>query len=299
MNIKIQDILDFIGNNFSLIGKINDQTFITSTKPILEASEIDLVWVSQYSENQMELIQQTKSKVIVCSKNLTIENEIENKLLICVENPRLTFSRIINHFYFEEQKFQIHKSVVIHEEAEIDKNVYIGPNSIIGKCKIGKGTVIYGNCTIYDNTIIGDNVKIHAGAVIGTDGFGYDKNENGEYEQFPHIGGVLIENDVEIGANTAIDRGSLGNTIIRKGTKIDNLVHIAHNVEIGKNSVVIACAEVSGSVKIGENSWIGPGAKILDRLTIGKNSLIGIGAVVIKNVDENATVVGNPARRIK
>jgi len=140
---------------------------------------------------------------------------------------------------------------------------------------------------------------IHAGAVIGSDGFGYTRNEEGLVEKFPHMGGVVIEDDVEIGANTCIDRGALGNTFIGRSVKIDNLVHIAHNVVIEENSFIIANAMIAGSVQIGKNAWIAPSASVLQQLKIGDNALVGVGSVIRENVPANETWAGVPARKIE
>lgn len=153
---------------------------------------------------------------------------------------------------------------------------------MVPKCKIHKGK----------------NVKIGENCSIGNDGFGFVKRENGELLKFPHFGDIIIEEDVEIANNVCIDRGSLSNTIIRKGAKIDNLVHIAHNVEIGENTMVIAGSVICGSVKIGNNCWIAPNASLKDWIKVGNNVVVGLGAVVINDVDDNDTVIGNPAKKL-
>jgi UDP-3-O-[3-hydroxymyristoyl] glucosamine N-acyltransferase len=158
--------------------------------------------------------------------------------------------------------------------------------------------VIDSNTVIKKGTIIGNRVKIGANNTIGGVGFGYEKNEAGAYEVMPHIGNVIIEDDVEIGNNTAIDRAVLGSTLIRRNAKIDNLVHIAHGVEIGENTLVIAHAMVAGSVKVGKNVWIAPASAILNKIQVGDESTIGMGAIVLKEVSPGQTVVGNPARDI-
>ncbi len=156
-----------------------------------------------------------------------------------------------------------------------------------------------GNNVILDKTIIGNNVVINPGTVIGSEGFGYQRREDKKLEKFPHFGGVIIEDDVEIGSNTSIDRGTLKNTIIRKGSKIDNLVHIAHNVEIGEYCLIIANSMIGGSAKIKKYSWVAPSASILNGIEIGENSTIGMGAVVVKSVPNNQTWAGVPARPLE
>lgn len=156
---------------------------------------------------------------------------------------------------------------------------------------------ITGNAHPGRRITIGKDCVIQPGAQIGQDGFGYTF-ENGRWEPKPHNFGVAIEDDVHIGANTCIDRGSYRDTRIGQGTRIDNLVHIAHNVQVGRNCIIVAGAEVSGSVVIGDGAWIGPNACIREHLTIGAGAVIGIGAVVVKDVPAGETWVGNPARRL-
>lgn len=198
----------------------------------------------------------------------------------------------------DKTQFKIHPTAIIHDEAEIAENVAIGANCIIGKSVIGKGTIIGSNSIIQDKTVIGDRVVIKSSVVIGGDGYGYVKNNNKQIK-FPHIGGVVVEDEVHIGSNTCIDRGSLGNTIIGKNTKIDNLVHIAHNVQIGENCNIIALSIIGGSTIIGNNTWISPSVSVRDAITIGSNSLIGLGAVVIKSIPDNEVWMGNPAKFFK
>lgn len=209
----------------------------------------------------IDLIGNSLSSIFICPSRLT-DWSFKDKTLIFVPHPRLAFMKAANEFFPWRDTPGIH------------------PTAVISNAKIGK------------------NVIIGAGTVIGGEGFGYMPDENGELIQFPHIGGVIIEDDVEIGANTCIDRGALGDTIIGRGTKIDNLVHVAHNVKIGRNCQIICQVGIGGSVEIGDNCFVGIGASIRNQKKIGKNVIIGMGAVVVKDVPDNMTVAGNPASPI-
>ena len=192
-----------------------------------------------------------------------------------------------NGFWLDENvsvpnSSKINPGVVIERGVEIGKKVSIGYNTIIKQ-----------------NTIIHNNVKIGANCTIGAIGFGYEKDVKGSYNVIPHIGNVIISKHVEIGNNVCIDKAVLGSTLIGENVKIDNLVHIAHGVKLGKNSMVIANSMIAGSVEIGSNCWISPSASIIDRISIGKDSLIGMGAVVIKDVKSNEVLIGNPAKLLK
>jgi UDP-3-O-[3-hydroxymyristoyl] glucosamine N-acyltransferase len=213
-------------------------------------------------------------------------------------NPKKDMIDAINHFFPEKEIVPyVNSTAVIHKSCKLGKNLRIGPNAVIEEdVVIGDGCVIEANAVIKKGTILGKNVRIKSCSVIGGNGFGYDKDEDeSSYKFLPHFGRVIIEDDVDIGSNTCIDKGSLSDTIIRKGVKIDNLVHIAHNVDIGENTLVIACSMVAGSVTIGENSWIAPAASIRNGLKIGKNCTVGLGSVLTNDIGDNSTVLGVPA----
>ena len=159
--------------------------------------------------------------------------------------------------------------------------------------------IIYGNVTINDRTTIGNNVKVQSGTVIGGEGFGYLKSDKLGIINFPHIGGVVLEDNVEVGANNTIDRGALSNTILRKDVKTDSLVHIAHNVVIGERTLIMANAMFSGSVTVGKDCWISPSSSMRDTIKIGDNVTVGLGAVVTKNIPSNQIWTGSPARELK
>lgn len=215
-------------------------------------------------------------------------------------NPRLTFLKIMSLKFSSVRQPKIESSAVIHPTAKVGKDCYIGNNVVIEEnTVIGNKTEILHNTVILKNTIIGNEVHIGCNNTIGSCGFGYEKDENGRYLVIPHIGNVVIEDFVEIGSNTAIDRAVMGSTLIKKNVKIDNLVHIAHGVEIGENSLIIANAMIGGSVVIGKNVWVAPSASVLNQKKVNDNALIGMGAVVLKDVPASDVVVGNPAKSIK
>jgi UDP-3-O-[3-hydroxymyristoyl] glucosamine N-acyltransferase LpxD len=163
-------------------------------------------------------------------------------------------------------------------------------------CTIGTRSKIGHNTVLLRGTQVGDDVIIGCNNTIGGTGFGYEKDDEGNYTIMPHLGNVVIHNKVEIGNNTCIDRAVIGSTIIGENVKIDNLVHIAHGVVIGKNSLIIANAMIGGSTVIGENCWVAPSASVINKGQVADNATVGMGAVVTKPVEKNSTVAGNPAR---
>ncbi|GAI40131.1 unnamed protein product, partial [marine sediment metagenome] len=247
--------------------------------PIHNAKHDSISFCYYKGEKALKAIRESQAQVIICSNELLFEeNDYTDKTFILVSNPRLSFIQVMQKYFQEKPKFGIHPSAVIDEDAKVHHNVYIGPNTcIMGKCEIGENTIIYGNVYMYPNVIIGRNVIIHAGTVIGSEGFGLERNERGELENFPQLGGVTIDDDVDIGSNVSIDHGTLGNTIIGIGTKIDNLTHISHNDRIGKHCQINALVVICGSVVIEDYSHIAPHACVREGLHIGHNVLVGMG----------------------
>ena len=194
------------------------------------------------------------------------------------------------------ENVSIGPNVVIAENSQIGDNASIDANCVIGKnIKIGKKTHIYSNVTLYDNVVIGNNVGIHSGTVIGSDGFGYIPKGEKIYK-VPQMGKVIIEDDAEIGANTCVDRGTFTDTVIGRGTKIDNLVQIAHNVKLGKNILIAAQVGIAGSTVVGENTMIGGQVGIADHATIGKNVKLAAKSGVSGRVKDNSILFGYPSR---
>ncbi len=187
----------------------------------------------------------------------------------------------------------------IGDNAHVGDNVKIYPQVFIGdNVKIGNGTIIYAGVKIYKDCVIGENCILHAGCVIGSDGFGFSK-DNGKYNKIPQMGNVVIENEVEIGANTTIDRAVFGSTTIKQGVKLDNLIQIAHNCEIGENTAMAAQVGIAGSTKVGENCVFGGQVGLGGHITIGKNSQIGAQSGIISNIKEGSELIGSPAMSVK
>ena len=271
------------------------------------SSKLDLKWSGQDHKvcmisplNQTELgcltysnrkeIDAENISIICNASDITSQN---GNAYILSENPRLDFIRALHYLHNEIGFLSWQEESFIHATAQIGENVVIEKG-----CYIGENSTIDANTVIHKGTQIGNNCNIGSGTNIGSDGFGFERDENNKLHRFIHLGNVFIGDNVEIGALNSIARGTLNNTIIKDGVKTDNLVHIAHNCVIGKNTIITACAEISGGVVVGNNTWIGPNSSILQKISIGENSFVGIGAVVTKDVASNESVAGNPARRI-
>jgi UDP-3-O-[3-hydroxymyristoyl] glucosamine N-acyltransferase len=262
----------------------------------------DLLWCSDKNSSLLEHL--AAGNVLLSPKAF---EEIKSKHKnpgsinwIVVENPRRAFMLVLRNFFIKKNKPSVSSGAVIHSSVTVPANCTIGHGVVIEEgCVIGNEVSIGHNSVILQDTIIEDGVKIGSNCTIGGVGFGYEQSEEGQYELIPHIGNVRICKGAEIGNNTAIDRGVIGTTLIGENVKIDNLVHIAHGVQIGANSLVIAHAMIAGSAELGKNVWISPCASVLQKVKIGDNSIVGMGSVVLKDVPENKVAVGTPAKIIR
>ncbi|MDA1129827.1 MAG: UDP-3-O-(3-hydroxymyristoyl)glucosamine N-acyltransferase, partial [Chloroflexi bacterium] len=243
----------------------------------------------------------TKSAVILCSPELNTDTlATDRQTFIVVARPRLAFVELARAFFVQEDPAVIHPTAVIEADAVVAEDVAIGANAYISSgATIGQGARIGSNVYIGPGVSIGKRVIVHPGASIGADGFSYELTSKREWLKFPQVASVVVGDDVEIGANTCIDRGALADTFVGEGTKLDNLTHIAHNVRIEPHCVIVAEVFIGGSSTIGSYSWIGPQACVRDQIHIGRNVLVGMGSVVTKDVPDNAVVLGSPARVVR
>jgi len=291
-----EPIVAFHGNESHKIDKMLQLTD-------LNFNEYCLAWCSDKNKDFLENV--SKGSIILSKTSFehiqAVNKNWRKTNWIIVEHPRRFFSLVLNTFFVKKPTKGIFEpSSSIHPSARIDSSCYLGHNVVIEQdVVIGKNVSINHNTTILSESVIHDNVSIGCNCTIGGVGFGYELNADGSYEFVPHIGNVELMDHVEIGNNVCIDRAVLGSTLIGENVKIDNLVHIAHGVQIGENSLIIANAMIAGSVTIGKNVWVAPSSSIIQKIDIKDNSLIGMGSVVIKEVSESIIVAGNPAKKIK
>lgn len=290
--MKSSDIAVFLGRE--LIGANID---IDSFSSLSNIEESTVVFAKKYSKTNEDIINNHHVLAIVC--------EDEHWRLfgthIISASPRLDFLRVVSAFFCEEEIPRgIHPSAVIENGVKIGKGVSIGAHCYVGKnVEIGDDTIIMPNCTICSNVLIGSKCYIKSGVMLGGSGFGFENDENGIPIHFPHTGNVVLGNNVYIGANCVIDRGTIDSTIIHDNVKIDNGTLIGHNCEIGNNSIIVGGVIICGGVVIGQNAWIAPNASIHQQLKIGNNSKVGMGSVVLTNIKDDVTVFGMPARKLK
>jgi len=278
-----------------------DETIVIARVKAISDPSFDEASIGWVSDGNLSLLSNLNAGCVIVSHLKYNDAVLLNEKLcfLAVESPRKAFKLMLEKLFSQKTEFgQIHPSAIFEENCFTDKTqVFIGPNVVIEKgCEIGVRVEIGANTVVKSGTIIGDDCKIGSNNTIGGVGFGYELNDEGDYELIPHIGNVVLAKGVEIGNNVCIDRAVLGATFLDENVKVDNLVHIAHGVQIGKNSLIIANSMIAGSVQIGENVWVSPSASIRQKLHIGNRALVGMGAVVVKNIESDTIVAGNPAK---
>ncbi len=243
----------------------------------------------------LHYIYETKSSVVLINEDVALEKPV-SATLIRVKNAYESVAKLLQLYEsMKPKKTGIDPLAFVSTSATIGKDCYIAPFACIGdNVVIGDNTRIYPHVTIYHDCQIGNRVTIHAGSVIGADGFGFAPNTDG-YDKIPQIGNVIIEDDVEIGANTCVDRSTMGSTIIHKGVKLDNLVQIAHNVEVGENTVMSAQVGIAGSTKVGKWCMFGGQAGFAGHITVGDKTFVGAQCGVNSSVKGNQSLIGSPA----
>ncbi|MDR2408401.1 MAG: UDP-3-O-(3-hydroxymyristoyl)glucosamine N-acyltransferase [Bacteroidales bacterium] len=299
-------------------GKIegDENVAVSKLAKIEEGEKSDISFIADAKYNSY--IYSTQSGIVVIKDNFILEHSVDCTL-IRVKDPRFAFVKLLQ-FYdsLKSEKLGISKHAFIAKSATIGRNVYIGEGVVVGENAkiyddakiypqvyvgdnviIGESTIVYAGVKIYEGCQIGDFCILHSGCVIGADGFGFFPSENGLYEKIPQLGNVIIENNVEIGANSCVDRATLGSTVIHQGVKIDNLIQIAHNCTIGENTLMAACCGIAGSVSIGKNCIFAGQVGVKDHVVIGDGVMVGAQCGIHKNVADKQTLLGSPAMDAK
>lgn len=264
-----------------------------------------------------DFIYSTGATIAIVADDFIAEKELPSTLtLVRVKDAYGSFAKLLEAYnQFRQPKPVVDERAVIASSAKVGSEVYIGANVVVSEgatiengakiypgcfvgenVRIGKNTVLFAGVRIYSDCVIGANCTLHSGVVIGGDGFGFAPNSENNYNKVPQIGNVIIEDHVEVGSNTTIDRATLGSTIIRKGVKLDNLIQVAHNVEIGENTVIAAQSGIAGSTKIGKNCMIGGQVGIVGHLVIADGTKIAAQSGIGQSIkDPNTVVQGSPA----
>lgn len=299
--IFLVDIIHFLGGDILDVYGNPEGIEIRHLSDPQNVDEFTLDWINLIRSDKQNIATKSKSRALISDSGVIYDEQLkaQNKVLIIVDNPKLAIAKIGNNFFINKKRPSIHPSAIIHPKARIGKEVYVGPNACIGDSIIGDYVQIHENAVVGDGVTVKNAAIINAAVHVGVDGLGCQRNPDGTLVKFPHFGGVMIEENVELGAQTVVARGVFSDTIIGKGSKINVDCFIAHNVRIGKNVWISPKTNIAGSVKLGSNTTIFSGVIIRDQVVIGNSVKIGMGAVVTKNIPDNETWIGNPARKLE
>ncbi|WP_319479452.1 UDP-3-O-(3-hydroxymyristoyl)glucosamine N-acyltransferase [uncultured Draconibacterium sp.] len=313
MDFKATDIASFL--NGEIVG--DGDARVSNVSKIEDGKPGTLAFLA--NPKYEHYIYETKASVVLVNKSFSPKEDI-SVTLIKVDDAYQAFASLLDLYAQAkasmkqgiEQPSYIAESATLGQDGYVGAFAYVGNNATIGNnvkiypqvhvgdnVKIGDDCILYPGAKIYDDCIIGNRCIIHSGAVIGADGFGFAPQKDGTYKKIHQIGNAVLEDDVEIGANTTIDCGTMESTIIRKGVKLDNLIQIAHNVEVGDNTVMAAQTGVSGSTKVGKNCMFGGQVGLGGHITIGDKVTLGAQSGVISNLKSDQTLLGSPAIEIR
>ena len=292
----VADILRGLGGAPDAAGAQDVDTPVTEPASLGAAGPGSVTFCTAAARGGAEAVRASRAALVIVDEPVAVDGAAA--VVVRSANARLDFARVVAaHFAPPAPEPGVHPSAVVDPEATLGDGVHVGAGcTIAGAVTIGDGTVLHPGVHVLRGVRIGPRVTVFPGTVIGADGYGFERDEQGELVRFPHVGGVTIEEGVEIGANACIDRGALDDTCIGPNVRIDNLVHIAHNARIGRDAAVIAHAMVAGSCRIGERAWIAPCACIREGVQVGDDAVVGLGAVVTADVPAGTTVLGNPGR---
>ena len=286
------DIACFLGTQIE-----GDDLIVSSPLQLANACPGALVFAKRYDPELWQRLEKVGGVLVIAPLTAM---PLPSLTQIRTDNPRLAFARVLEHFFTESLKAGIDPAATVDASARLGRNVYVGPGVTIGpEVMIGDDSVIHANVSIYRDVVIGKRAIIDSGAIIGAEGFGFERDSNGRLIKFPQLGSVEISDDVEIGANVCIDKGTLSPTYIKRGVKIDNMAHISHNSIIGEDTLICTHACICGSVVVGNRCWIGPHVSIRQKLKIGDDVTLGLGSAILRNVRNGQIVIGNPAVDLK
>lgn len=256
--------------------------------------EGDLVWVRSFTPERLELLEQGHPSLAICDAETAEQTSVP---AISCTNPRLAFIRVLNEFFTSKHETGIHPTALVASEAVIGDNTSIGPFARIGpRVVIGNNCIIGSGVAMESQVTLGNRCVIKPNSVLGGQGFGFEYDDDGVAIHFPHLGRIILEDDVWIGACTTIELATLGVTRLGKGCKVDDLVQIGHNVSVDNNTLIMSNSVLCGGARIGEHCWIAPNSVIKQKVHIGNRVTVGLGAVVLKDVADDLVVAGVPAK---
>ena len=296
MHLKSAGLLmSMLENGDSIVGEPGS-VFFAHARPPSAADDQSITWISPKNSDPRAILLASRAAVVVCGREVEVApHETGGRCVFRVNNPRLFFARAVSRFLPEVEEWAVHSSAVIHPQCQLGAPVSIGAFVHVGRAVIGNHCAIGCHAHVGDRTVLEDRVVLDAGVLVGVVGMGFERTEEGAWEEFPQRGGVHIAADVQIGSASIVARGALGDTVIGPGTKIGPHPVIGHNVQIGRNVIITASATLLGSVVIEDGVWIAPGVVIRQGVKIGREAFLGLGALVMSDVPAGGRVAGRPA----
>jgi UDP-3-O-[3-hydroxymyristoyl] glucosamine N-acyltransferase len=301
---RLTEILESLAIPFEGLRGGDDDAFTTAV-PIVEVRPKALSFIQRGSDELLQKLVAARGGVVLVEAKWAAANRERLRVvppqLFMVANPRLAIARVLGTLGLESYiSFAgIDPTARVSPKAVLDPSVVVGPHSIVGECVIGPDVTIGPFCLINDGVRIGRGVTIREHCTIGGFGFAYERAEDGRLHRLPHLGVVVIEDDVDIFPFVNIDRGTFGETRVRRGAKVDHFVHVAHNSDVGEDAIVVASSVLCGNAKVGAGAWLGVGSIVKQGIKVGKGATVGLGAVVLRDVPDGDTVAGVPARSLR
>ena len=278
----------------------NENVTFTRAASILENCTDAMTWLRSNLANCQKVLKESKSSVVFCDHKLDVPSGLtERTCFLAVENPKLSFLKAVARLFPKHRLKGIHATAVVSPDANLGTNVAIGPYAVIeADTVVGNDCIIGAYTMVHSGVTLGDRVHLHEHVNVGSDGFGFVRDEEGILVKFEHIGGVLIGDDVEIYPFSNVDRGTLGNTTIGRGSKLDHYVHAGHNTKVGEDTILTAGTVLCGGAQVGAKCWTAVGSIVREKVIVGNEVTIGMNSVVTKNVPDGSTWLGSPAEDI-
>lgn len=300
-DFSVEDVLRAVGADAVAHG--STALRLKRVAPLHEAELSSITWVRSEHARKQELVEKSRAGLVICDNTIELAHfSLDDRCIVQVANPEVAFLRLLKNLFAPERRVLsagIHPTAIVHAEARLGEGVTIGPYCVIGKVEIGDRVTMQNFVSVHDGVVLGRNVFLADHCTVGGQGFGHVRNERGDLENMPHLGNVILEDDVELFPHTNVDRATLSETRVCRGAKIDHYCHIGHNTRVGRGTVFAAKVVICGGVRIGDNCWIGVGTVVRDGLEVGAKAVTGLGSVVTRSIPPGEVWAGSPARPLE